>query len=258
MATSQAEVKPEKPYLPANTIEFRGSVGDLEVYFIPTSFNVAPESYDALRLFLERVVAHFTGTLGCNHEGFIQLVRFRPQEVVHRFSDNARKWLPQMGMGVWPDREPPRMWTSKDIENMDPQTGMPTLLYTVFRITAQGNARLDAMHTMAGTSCALQVFSQLETKKLMDYLKEVSLEFIRDRVFRVFPWYVPLLSLTGLKDPVSPVTLRILQNIRLYVRESVEDGGILIVSREPLEDLLPSLGCTFLEGEKVPQWRLTT
>src|SRR5689334_17088497 len=110
MQTAEAQVKAEKPYVPADALEFRGCVGDVEIYIIPATFSVAPESYEFARQFLERLVTHFTTNLGCSHESFIPS-QFPNRETTHLFSDNARKWFPQMGLGVWPHRQPPRLWT---------------------------------------------------------------------------------------------------------------------------------------------------
>lgn len=255
METGEAQAKAEKPYVPADTLEFRGCLGDVEIYVIPATFRAAPESYDLTRQFLERLITYFTAHLGCTHETFIPS-QFQDHEITSRFSGNARNWLPRMGLGVWPHREPPRLWTVQDMENMDPQAG-PTLMHSVFRVTAGGNARLDAMRTMTGSGCGIQILCHIESKKFMDDLKQVFLQVIQDRVFRIFPWYIPLLDLAALTTPAPPLVLRVLQETRLYIRESREDGGILLLAREPLEDLLPAIGCKFLEAEPMPKWRLT-
>jgi hypothetical protein len=162
-----------------------------------------------------------------------------------------------MGLGVWPHRPAPRLWKIEDFENMDRDTGMPTILHSLYRVTAEGNARLNAMTTMAGTGCGLQLVTGMKSAEVLRGLTELFLGFIQDRVFRIFPWYVPLLDKTAIIEPLDLLTTRAMQNISLYIRESPEDAGILIVSAEPLTEIISQLGCEEVEHGLVPRWKLS-
>jgi hypothetical protein len=113
------------------------------------------------------------------------------------------------------------------------------------------------MTTMAGTGCGLQLVTQAKSAEVLRGLTELFLGFIQDRVFRIFPWYVPLIDKTALTEPLDPLTTRAMQNISLYIRESPEDAGILIVSAEPLTEIISQLGCEEVEHGLVPRWKLS-
>jgi hypothetical protein len=108
---------------------------------------------------------------------------------------------------------------------------------------------------MAGTGSGLQIISHLDSAKLLRDMKEVFLGFIQDRVFRIFPWYVPLIDNAVLAEPIEALAADAMRGITLYIRESQDDGGILILSIEPLEDIFALLGCKQMEHEIKPKWK---
>jgi hypothetical protein len=98
--------------------------------------------------------------------------------------------------------------------------------------------------------------SHVESAVLLRDLKGLFLGFIQDRVFRIFPWYVPLIERAALAESMEPFTASVLRGISLYIRESPEDDGILIVSAQPLAEIFTQLGCKQMEGEMKPTWTL--
>ena len=246
-----------RQYLPLTDLHFHGVRGGFHCYGIPQSLGLRPDSYDPGRTFLEELVAYFTSRLDCSHESFIHLGPGRDRSTAHLFADHARNWIPEMGLGVWPHRPAPRQWKAEDLEEMDPGAGMPALLLSLYRVTADANARLNAMTTMLGTGCGVQLISRTDSAVLLRDLRELFLSIIHDRVFRIFPWYVPLLEQAALAEPEHPITLRAMQNISLYIRESPEDGETLIVSPEPLTGIIEQLGLEIAERGPVPsRWKL--
>jgi hypothetical protein len=245
-----------RTYLPVRELSFEGRGGGFEYYLIPAPQGLRPDSYDPARALLLELVSYFTARLGCNHESFIQMGHVREQATTHLFADHARDWIPETGLGVWPHRSAPRMWKMEDMEDIESATGMPSLLYSVFRVTADANARLDAMTTMAGTGCGLQLVSHVDSAILLRDLKELFLGFIQDRVFRIFPWYVPLIEKAVLVEPMDAFAASVMRGISLYIRESPQDGGILIASAQPLAEIFAQLGCKQTERGVKPTWIL--
>ena len=243
-------------YLPVKELTFEGQEGGFEYYFMPAPRGLRPDSYDPARAFLQELVSYFTARLGCGHESFIQIGQVREQEATRLFSGHARNWMPETGLGVWPNRPAPRMWKMEDMENIESASGTGPLLNSVFRVMAPANARLDAMTTMLGTGCGLQLVSRVESAVLLRDMKELFLGFIEDRVFRIFPWYVPLIEKAVLGEPMESFIASALRGISLYIRESPEDGGILIVSAQPLAEIFTQLGCEQMEREMKPTWTL--
>jgi hypothetical protein len=245
-----------RTYLPIRELSFEGQSDGFEYYLIPAPLGLRPDSYEPARTFLLELVSYFTVRLGCSHESFIQMSHVREQETTHLFADHARNWIPETVLGVWTHRPAPRMRRMEDMEDIESATGMPPVLHSVFRVTADANARLDAMTTMAGTGCGLQLVSHVDSLVLLQDLKELFLSFIQDRVFRIFPWYVPLIEKAALIESMEPLASSTLRGISLYIRESPEDGGILIVSAQPLAEIFAQLGRKQMEHEMKPTWTL--
>lgn len=245
-----------RPFMPVTDLNFQGSGGGFDCYVIPAPRGLRPDSYHPARRFLQELISWHTSRLGYYHESFLHIDKSTDKDAARTFSIYAGRWIPEAGLGVWPNRPAPRMWKIEDLGELDPAAGMPPLLNSLFRVTAAGNTRLDAMMTMTGTGCALQLLSRVEGQVLLRDLKEVFLDFIEDRVFRIFPWYVPLMDKAALAEPIAPLVQSAMRGISLYMRESVEEGGILILTAEPLADILPHLGCKQIEYGAIPKWKL--
>ena len=148
------------------------------------------------------------------------------------------------------------MLCKEDIFDFDPDEPLRPMVNTVFRVTSDESKRLDAMRTMLGTGTTLQIVSGIENRKLLVRLKELFLSQITDRVFRIFPWYVPMIDMEALGDSISPLTLQSLEGIAMYIREVREDGGILIVAPQPLGETFVDVGCEQVELGELPKWKL--
>ncbi|AEU36270.1 hypothetical protein [Granulicella mallensis] len=237
-------------YVPVEHLVLKGTPGGYEHWFVPCPIGARPDSYDALREFLETLVLHLVRDFGCSHESFIGLGRNVDRSASLLLGDNARHWHPQTGLGVWANRPAPRMLRGADVEDLDPEN-LPQVMPIQLRVQSEGTARLHAMTTMLGTGCGLQLVSRMEGKRMLRSLQEYHLSLITDRIYRIFPWYVPLLENTSIAEPISQTTLDAIQGITLYIRESPEDGGVLLLSMEPLRGTLEALGCTRQDfGEK--------
>lgn len=245
-----------RPFAPVTDLNFQGRGGGFDCYVIPAPRGLRSDSYDPARRFLHKLISWHTVRLGYHHECFLHIGKSTDKDVTRTFSINAGRWIPETGLGVWPNRPAPRMWKLEDLEELDTTSGMPPLLNSLFRVTADVNMRLDAMTIMTGTGCALQLVSRVESQVLLRDLKEIFLNFIEDRIFRIFPWYVPLLDKVMLVEPIAPLVLSVMRGVSLYARESAEDGNILILSAEPLADILPHLGCKQTEQGTIPKWKL--
>jgi hypothetical protein len=244
-------------YAPCLTLEYRGANALGECYLLTAPLGLRPDSYDGIRRFLINFVLHFAMHKGCVHESYVALHQTKSRETIELFADHAPAWLPETILGVWTDLPAPRMMTSETLMETDPRLPAGTRMYTLFRVTTGAIACQDAMATMAGTGTGIQIVSQVETEKLLNNMKELFLDFIKERIFRIFPWYVPLLRMKSLEEPLTAITEQALTGITLYIRESPEDGGVLILSREPLEEVLLQIGCQRIDlTEVVWQWRL--
>lgn len=232
-----------RSYEPCVTLEERGSGALGECYLLPARLGLRPDSYDAMRCFLVDLIYYFVRDRGCAHESYVALNQTRTRETNELFQDHARNWLPETVLGVWTHLPPPRMTTAEDLMEMDPQSPEGMRIYSLFRVTTGADACLDAVTTMAGTGTGIQIVSLIEAEKLLRNWRDLFLGFIKERIFRIFPWYIPLLRMKSVEEPVADLTRQAFTNIMLYIRDSPEDGGLLILSREPLEEIFLRMGC---------------
>lgn len=259
LKTMEDKFEDLRPYEPCVTLEERGSSALGECYLLPARLGLRPDSYDAMRRFLVDLIYHFVRDRGCAHESYVALNQTKTRVTNELFQDHARNWLPETVLGVWTHLPPPRMTTAEDLMEMDPQSPGGMRVYSLFRVTTGADACLDAMTTMAGTGTGIQIVSLIETEKLLRNWKELFLDFIKERIFRIFPWYIPLLRMKSVEEPIAPLTRQALANVVLYIRESPEDSGLLILSRDPLEEAFLRMGCQPIElTTEVRQWKLPT
>jgi len=212
-----------------------------EGYLIPVSGFPVP---DEELLGVREVLHAFTGWLARDPrlltEVFVQMAQLHVGDGSERLSSHGREWLPALGLGVWPNRPAPTLWTREDFENLGPGEAPRTIMFQVFRITAPGAAPA-AREQMLGLGTVLQMMFYDSPGSSMASMREVLLKPIQDRAYTCFPFYVPLLDV----DAVSGASAEHLDEwcggAQVYVRESAEDCGILLLSKLPLRPVVPGL-----------------
>ncbi|MGH9439783.1 MAG: hypothetical protein ACRD22_18380, partial [Terriglobia bacterium] len=129
----------------------------LEAYLLPVSGFPAPEGeIEPLRDFLVRFTGIIAHEWGLSVELFLEFWQLK-QEGARILSGHGRTWKPVTGMGVWPGREPPTLWSPEDFKKLEPGQLPPPVSYTVFRIGADAKTRLEVLETMAGLGSTIQV-----------------------------------------------------------------------------------------------------
>lgn len=233
-------------YDPCRTLVLKSKTVLGECYLLPAPLGLRPDSYDGMRRFLTSLVSHFVTRSGCFHQSFVALFQARSRETNELFADCAPRWQPETVLGVWTHLPAPRMMTKEAFMELDPtspSSATSMRVHNLFQIATDAHACLEAMETMTGTGTGIQIVSQVEPEIVLRNLKDLFLDFIKERIYRIFPWYIPLLSMKSLEDPIASLAERAMVNIPLYIRESPEDGGLLVLSREPLWDVLLAIGC---------------
>ena len=175
-------------------------------------------------------------------EVFILVPQLVNGDAGSRLSKHGREWIPALGLGVWPDRGPPTVWTKEDFENLGFGDMPRTLMYQVFRVTTGPEARENARNVMLGAGTVIQMMTSAGSEALLQAGREVLLPPIQDPAFTSFPFYMPLLEGKSFAGAKAEQLDRWLCGATVYVRESAEDQAILIASREPLRPVLESLG----------------
>jgi hypothetical protein len=122
------------------------------------------------------------------------------------------------------------------------------LMYTVYRITAGNGARTQAFQTMTGTGTMVVVLPAGSAADLLKYYKETYLPAIEEPSLRISRFFFPLLDLKSLQGRKSEDLSRWLGSVHLYMRESPQDRGILIIADKELGPALKQAGAR-VEGE---------
>ncbi len=156
------------------------------------------------------------------------------------FNAHLQQWGPSGGLGVWPDREAPRLWKTTDIFRMARGERVP-LNYRLFRLTGNG-AEADAFDRLMGTGMVVSLVPAVPVPNLLDYYKGLLLPGIQEPSLRVFPFYAPLLDAKSVKGRTAAELSKWLGQVRMYLRESPQDEALLVVSDLPVEPLLSAAG----------------
>jgi hypothetical protein len=186
-------------------------------------------------------------------ELFLQWDRCRPDHEVMTLREHARVWQPEIGLGVWLDREPPTMWSPEEFVAAAPGTLRP-LMHHLFRLQRDDKAQDSAWRRLLGSGVLLRVACAVP-----DAFVAGATEFLHPRIMETsltgFPFYAPLLTVAGIARPDAafegPFDLW-LPEVEGYLRESEEDGGLLVVARQASPDFWRSLGKDDFGVEGVP------
>jgi hypothetical protein len=213
-----------------------------QAFVLPVSgFPIPEPECTQLSTVVSRISASAAAEWRLSSEVFLELEQMKGLECRYRFSDNGRAWLPEVGLGVWPDREPPDIFTRDEFENWVPGTPMRELLCEVFRISTSPDQRSAARNAMLAFGPVVEILTPDSSEAFFGKMKPVYLDFIKSRAHRCFPYYVPLLEGKIFENMSSDQLSHWCPGISVYVRESFQDRGILIASTLPISDILKEL-----------------
>ncbi|MFI5092990.1 MAG: hypothetical protein ACHQIK_06075 [Candidatus Acidiferrales bacterium] len=226
-----------------------------EAVFLESKFPAAPEELPLVSGVVGRLVAAASQGRETNLEAFVQLPRLAEIQQMERLAKRAREWQPIMGLGIWPDREPPTRLTIADVVKLLPGQRPRIDKYKVCRISASGKTREQAWTSLLGTGAVLLILTSVDTTVFLKKTRDVLFPPIQDESFRHSSFYVPLLECKSIESARGEQLESWLCGASLYIRESTEDGGVLIASREPLRPILESLGGRISNGSHA-EWQV--
>ena len=174
-------------------------------------------------------------------EVFVQFAHLHVGDGSERLRRHGRDCLPELGLGVWPDREPPELWTAEYFASLGPGEKPRPLMHQVYRLAGSAEARAKASTEMLGRGTIVHVLTPHPTKELLEKCRAILLPPLRTP-FTAFSFYVPLLEAASVRAATAPQMEAWLAGVEVYIRESVEDTGVVIIARQPLEPILEKLG----------------
>jgi hypothetical protein len=225
-----------------------------EVLLVPVpGFPISEEEVRPIRDFLQRLGALIAQKWRISSETLIQVEQSDDKECRAIYARNARLWIPEVGLGVWPDREPPAAWTRDDFSNLGPGERLRPLMYQVLRITTSPKARADAASAMLRFGPVLQIMTSDDGETFLSKATAALLPPIKDPSFTCYPFYVPLLESKTITSATPGQLDTWFCGASVYIRESFEDKGILIASRQALTPILEQMGGCY-EEKPEPHW----
>jgi len=214
-----------------------------EAYLIPVSAMPVPDDErDSLRGVLSKLTTRAMQEWKLVAEVGLQVNQVHLEDGPDLLTKFGREWIPQLGLGVWPDREPPKGWTQEDFSELGMGERVRTLMFQVIRVSTTPEARDKARDIMFGIGAVMLALVPGTVDEYLDRARNYLLPPIKDSSFTCFPFYVPLLEGKSLQDVHADTLTAWMCGASVYIRESAEDNGVLIVSREPLSALLPKIG----------------
>jgi hypothetical protein len=219
-----------------------------EAFRLPVrAFPLADPERAAVQRFWESFASAAAQEWKLSAEVFLQFAQLHIGKIGRRVSEHARDWRPQIGLGVWPDRPPPALWTGKKFLQLDPGD-LPVLVYQLLRITKAQPAREQARNAMLGFGTVMEILCPGDGEALLEAGKQLFLPAIAEPLFRAYPIYVPLFEAKTLREAASDLE-KWFCGAMVYLRESPEDQGVLIAGRRPLGPLLEKTGNCRIAGQ---------
>jgi hypothetical protein len=179
---------------------------------------------------------------GSERSVFLDMEQLHQNNAVREISRNGAQWAPEMGMGMEPGAAPPKLWTFAELSERDVTQPMPPLIRNVCHLEGEERARVHAAQTMCGTGGLVQVMHRVAIDQVLQAWSHNALLRIEEEALRAFPIYLPLLSGRALQKVSEEEMTAWLGPVDAYLRESMEDRGLLIVARQAPEIFLRDTG----------------
>ncbi len=150
-------------------------------------------------------------------------------------SRNAQAWMPDFGAGVWLDAPPPRLWTPEDFMNIGPGELLPPPVLSAIRLRAPQLDYEQAWMQLGGRGCWMEFTVSGSADTFFQIQADLYRSWIEEPMIAAQTFFVPLLKAACFESELFAARDKHAAPLLLYVRESAEDDGLLILSREKLE-----------------------
>jgi hypothetical protein len=169
---------------------------------------------------------------------FFQANHLHLEDAHQRLHRNARTWLPEMGVGIWPDRGPVRPWTRDEFEELEPGDEMRPVIDQVFQVTASVSERRNAWASMIGVGTVVLMLTPGTEPDLVKRANQLLTPLAQHPAFPSFRLHAPLLDTRSIDRAGVADLEEWTCGATCYIRESVEDKGILFLFRAPVNSFI--------------------
>jgi hypothetical protein len=210
---------------------------------LPAVFPVQQPLRAALSGFIEQLTLLLEDESPLQRHVFLHCWKLSEHEVGRLLQENLQLWQPRLGMGLFPNRQPPTTLTQEAFMDANAdriqQKAVELPAYRMAYLDADAGERRRAAVLQFGAGALTQMFSDGSFAEMQEAGRRTYLPTITAPVYTHERFYLPLLDRSALSTSPSPERFESwMGRIHFYVRESAEDGGVLIVSRLPLQPLL--------------------
>lgn len=203
-----------------------------------------------MSVLLKEVIQAGRGPSALNVEVFLESnPGLNDDSFARRLAQRTGAWRPAMGLGVWPAREPPRLPTRADFENAGPTKPPRNDRYQVVHVTGGQDIALKACFQFCDLGNVVAAVTSDDRKGYFARTAALLLPPITEPSFRSAPFYVPLLEEASFEKVSSETTGAWMCGAALYLRQSLEDQGVVVVSARPLGPVFEKLGMQRGSGE---------
>lgn len=191
-------------------------------------------AYSAALLCLLTLIEPALSSLKC--EAFVQVTE------TGRFGSAAIRELgasmDDYGLGIYPEMEPPRTWNRSDFERMTLNDKMPPLFFEIMRASS---ARIGAIAAVREKFLGTGSYSEAYCPPTVDFYGRATALFkpqIKNRTARMFPYHAPILRRRAVEVASSTDLEWWMCGSQLYVRETLEEDGVLLLYRKETEAII--------------------
>jgi hypothetical protein len=172
------------------------------------------------------------------HEVYVQMTQVERPAGPLLLSRNSALWMPSPGVGVWPDKAPPRSMSVRDFELLVPGEEMAPVSHQLLRLNVRDEAmRVDALDTMSGTGAMLWMLVPEDWDAARQRVSTWLEKRMTEESFRGHPFYAPLLDANSLVTISTHELAACLDGVALYCREDLAERAVLVISPRPLRTL---------------------
>ncbi|MGQ9916741.1 MAG: hypothetical protein ACUVS7_04915 [Bryobacteraceae bacterium] len=168
----------------------------------------------------------------------IQLWRIHLEGGAEVFRRRAREWQPDFGVGVWLEQPPPTLWTEEEFLKAVPGASMRPPIYQIARIQPGGSEPWLPWMEIGGRGSWLAVSVTGDPEMFIRTEAELYRNWIEEPTILAFDLFLPLLRADSMRKTLFQDRKHHLARVESYVRESDEDGGLLILSGTSAVELL--------------------